>query len=362
MVGESAAGRVVVVHDYLTQRGGAERVVLALLAAFPSARLVTSAYHPARTFPEFERYEVETILPRAVPFARRDPRLVFPVLPLAFARHRVEDADVVVCSSSGWAHGIASSAPKLVYCHTPPRWLYAGDDYLIGQPLPVRGVVRLARRPLRSWDARAAASAAAYVANSTAVAARIRRAYGREARVIHPPVAIDAAGRQQRVEVNGEPFLLTVSRGRGYKNTAAVEEAASLARRRLLVVGGMRRRQEGASVHLGQVSDAELRWLYAHCEALVAGAREDFGLTVVEAMAFGAPVIALRAGGYVDSVVEGITGVFFDEPDPGAIAAVIGSFDRRDFDTEAIRRHAGAFSLERFVAQISAAAAAVRAR
>lgn len=351
--------RVAIVHDYLTQRGGAERVVLALLAAFPQARLVTSAYDPAGTFQELAAQDVETLLPRWLPLLHRDPRWMFALLPALFSRSRIDDADVVVCSSSGWAHGIATDAPKLVYCHTPARWLHAGGDYGIGQPLPVRAALRAARGPLRRWDVHAAATATAYVANSTTVAARIRRAYGYEADVIHPPVLIDANGPQRSIDAVEPPFFLTVSRGRGYKNTGAIEEASSLARRRVVVAGGDRPGRVGDCVRLGAVSDEELRWLYSTCEALVVVAHEDFGLTPIEAMAFGTPVIALRAGGYLDSVVEDVTGVFFDQPDAASVAASLAAFDRDDFDREAIRRHASSFSLDRFVHRIRAAVAAV---
>jgi glycosyltransferase involved in cell wall biosynthesis len=331
--------RVVVVHDYLTQRGGAERVALALVRAFPGARLVTSVYAPERTFAGFRDVEVEAILPLRI----ADPRPLFPLLPLAFGRHRVRDADVVVCSSSGWAHGVATDAPKLVYCHTPPRWLHAPDDYLLGHAWPVRAALGLAQAPLRRWDARAAASAARYVANSTTVRERIRRAYGRDAEVVHPPASLDPDGPQEPPAVGEEPFLLTVARARGYKNAELVEAAAERAGVKVVVVGSSL-----------VATDAQLRWLYAHCRGLVAAAYEDFGLTPVEAMSFGKPVLALRAGGYLDSVVEGTTGRFFDRADVATLAAALAEFDERDFDAEAIRRHAAAFAPERFAARVRA--------
>jgi glycosyltransferase involved in cell wall biosynthesis len=330
--------RVVVVHDYLTQRGGAERVALALARAFDDAPVVTSVYARERTFPEFGELDVRPIL--RVPVA--DPRRLFPVLPLLFGRHRVRDADVVVCSSSGWAHGVATAAPKVVYCHTPPRWLHVPGDYLLGQPWPVRAALRAAQTPLRRWDARAAASAARYVANSTTVRERIRRAYGLDAEVVHPPPGLDADGAQEPVDVGDEPFLLAVARARAYKNAGLVEEAAARAGVRVVVVGSSAR----------TTSDAELRWLYANCRGLVAAAFEDFGLTPVEAMSFGKPVLALRAGGYLDSVVEGVTGAFFDRADVATLAAALARFDERDFDPAAIRGHAEAFAPERFVARM----------
>ncbi len=324
---------VVIAHDYLTQRGGAERVVLALLETFPGARVVTSIYAPGRTFPEFRDVEVETLLP-ARPLLGRDARLAFPLLAPAFSRHVVRDADVVVCSSSGWAHGISTPAPKVVYCHTPARWLYVTEDYVAGHGVGVRTVAAAARAPLRRWDVRAAASASVYVANSTVVQERIARAYGRQAEIVHPPATLGPDGPQEPVAVE-EPFLLTVGRPRGYKNLAVVREAATVARVGLFAAeGGLR--------------DAELRWLYAHCRGLVAAAHEDFGLTPVEAMSFGKPVLALRAGGYLESVVDDVTGSFFDHLDVESLAAAMRKFDESAFDPQAILSHAARFSLETF--------------
>lgn len=327
---------VVIAHDYLTQRGGAERVVLALLETFPGARLVTSIYAPERTFPEFRDVEVETLLPRTL--LGRDARLAFPFLAPAFSRHVIRDAEAVVCSSSGWAHGISTPAPKVVYCHTPARWLYATEDYVAGHGRAVRGVAAAARAPLRRWDARAAATASAYVANSTVVQERIARAYGRSAEVVHPPATLDPDGPQAPVAVPG-PFLLTVGRPRGYKNLAVVEEAAAAAGVGLVAVAGGR-------------TDSELRWLYANCRGLVAAAHEDFGLTPVEAMRFGKPTLALRAGGYLDSLVERVTGSFFDRLDVETLAAALRAFDETAFDPDAIRAQAARFSLETFGARM----------
>ncbi|HZS30084.1 MAG TPA: glycosyltransferase [Gaiellaceae bacterium] len=329
---------VVIAHDYLTQRGGAERVVLALLEAFPGSRVVTSVFAPDRTFPEFRGFEIETILPAAGAFGR-DARFAFPLLAPAFSRHLVDDADVVVCSSSGWAHGIGATAPKVVYCHTPARWLYLTGDYVAGHGPVVRAVAAAARAPLRRWDARAAASAASYVANSTVVRDRIAQVYGRAAEVVHPPAALDPDGLQRPVAVGDAPFLLTVGRPRGYKNLAVVEAAARAAGVPLIAA-------------TGGLDDAQLRWLYANCRGLVAAAHEDFGLTPVEAMSFGKPVLALRAGGYLDSVAEGSTGVFFDRLDVGGLAEALATFDETAFDPAVIKRHAELFSRERFVSRM----------
>jgi hypothetical protein len=327
---------VVIVHDYLTQRGGAERVVLALLEAFPGARVVTSVYTPQKTFPEFREVEVETLLPRLFGF---DARLAFPLLASAFSRHVVRGADAVVCSSSGWAHGIGTTARKIVYCNTPARWLYLTEDYVAGHGLLVRGVATAARGPLRRWDVRAAASASVYIANSAVVRERVERAYGRSAEVVHPPASVDPDGPQEPVSVNDEAFLLIVARKRGYKNLAVVQAAAAEAGVCLVAAEG-------------GLTDPELRWLYANCRGLVAAGYEDFGLTPIEAMSFGKPVLALRAGGYLESVAEGVSGSFFDRLDVPTLADALATFDERTFDANAVRRYAERFSRKRFITRM----------
>src|SRR5664280_1220390 len=130
--------RIVIVHDYVTQRGGAERVVLDLLRSFPGTRLVTACFEASSTYPRFAAYDIETLWLDRVPMFRRDPRTAFPFLAKAFSRHIIDDADLVICSSSGWAHRVTTSAPKIVYCHNPARWLYQPDDYFADLPHWIR--------------------------------------------------------------------------------------------------------------------------------------------------------------------------------------------------------------------------------
>jgi glycosyltransferase involved in cell wall biosynthesis len=167
---------------------------------------------------------------------------------------------------------------------------------------------------------------------------RIAHAYGRQAEVVHPPAMLDPDGPQEAVPME-QPFLLMVARPRAYKNHALVERAAAAAGVALFSAEG-------------RLTDGELRWLYAHCRGLVAAAHEDFGLTPVEAMRFGKPVLALRAGGYVDSVVDGVTGAFFDRLDVAALADAMRAFDESSYDPAAIRSHAARFSLEAFSARM----------
>lgn len=350
--------RVAIVHDYLTQRGGAERVVLGLLQAFPGAPVYTSAYNPARTFREFAGHDVRVSPLDRIGLIRRDHRLGLPLYAPAFSRLLV-DADVVVCSSSGWSHGVRVTGRKIVYCHNPARWLYQSDQYLRESSVVVRAALGPMAPFLRRWDRRAAASADLFLANSTVVAQRILATYGIEAEVVPPPPAILSAGERSPVAGLTPGYFLTVGRLQAYKNTDVLVEAfRQRPDDRLVVVGdgplrGWLAQLAGPNVtFLRAVPDAQLRWLYANAAAVVAASHEDYGLTPLEAAAFGRPVAVLRWGGFLDTVVEDRTGVFFDQVTP---ASVLGALDRvsaRTWDECVIAEHLELFSAERFAGRM----------
>jgi len=354
----AALPTIALAHDYLTQRGGAERVVLSLTRAFPGALLHTSLYDPNGTFPEFVGVEIRTSRLNAVPGLRRHHRLALPLLAPTFSRLRI-DADVDVCSSSGWAHGARIDGTKIVYCHTPARWLYQPERYLRGRGAVLRAVATALRPALERWDRNAAASADRYVANSSAVADRIARLYGIQAEVLPPPPAITPDGPARERRDIGDDFILCVSRLLPYKNVDAVVRAfADLPRERLVVAGTgpeyeRLRALAGPNVQfVGRLADDELRWLYVHCSALVAAAHEDFGLTPLEAAAFGKPAAVLRWGGFLDTVAEGTSGLYFDEPIPDAIVATLHELRDRTWNETAIRGVADSFSETRFIERI----------
>ena len=364
--GFSLVTRVAIVHDYLTQRGGAERVVLTMLKAFPGAPLYTSLYEPGSTFPEFADHDVRPLWINRISAFRKDHRRALPLYPLAFGRLRFDpEPDVVICSSSGFAHGIQARGRKVVYCYTPPRWLYdKAPAYLGAWPAGMRALFSAASPCLRAWDRRAARSADEYLTSSPAVAADIFNVYGVRATVLPPPVQVDAGGEQQVVGGQCRGFLLCVARLAAYKNVDAVVNALrSLPDSMLVVVGkGPEHSRLMAMAppnvrFVGEVSEPELRWLYANCVGLVSAAYEDYGLTPNEAAAFGKPVAVLRAGGFLDTVIEGTTGVFFDAPSPALIADALKRLESRTWDDKAVMAHAARFSEDGFMAQLRGAVA-----
>lgn len=353
---------VAIAHDYLTQRGGAERVVLTLMKAFPEAAVHTILYDPEGTYPEFADADVRTSPLNRIGTLRRDHRLALPLLAPASSRMRI-DADVVVASSSGWAHGFDTSGRTVVYCHNPARWLYQTDEYLGGaawrSPL---GPPLLAMRPLlKRWDRRRAGQVDVYLANSRVVQQRIAATYGREAELLPPPHGMDATAPRACVpELDdwGPGYALVVSRLLPYKNVDAVIEAVRGTDRRLVVVGRgpeearLRATLPGNVRLLGGLSDAQLRAVYAGAGVLVAASHEDFGLAPLEAAAFGVPAVALRGGGFLETIVDGETGLFFDRPEPDDIAAAVAASERKRWDGDTLRARAEEFGEARFIDRI----------
>ena len=260
---------------------------------FPGAPVHTSLYDPDGTFPEFAELDVRTLPLDRSAVLRAHHRLALPLLAPAFSKLNVQ-ADVTVCSSSGWAHGASTTGRKVVYCHTPARWLYQPDRYLAGQSKVSAAVLSLISPSLRRWDRRAAASADRYLVNSHAVRQRVSDLYGIDAEVVPPPVDVDPQADQEAVPGIEPGFVLCVSRLLPYKNVEAVTAAFGLLPgQRLVVVGSGPLADQITSTSppnvtvLGRVSDANLRWLYSSSSGLVAASYEDFGLTPVEAASFG---------------------------------------------------------------------------
>jgi glycosyltransferase involved in cell wall biosynthesis len=342
-----ALGDVALVHDYLNQRGGAEREVVELTRMFPRAPLYTSLYRPDSTWPEFRATDVHTSPLQRVP-VDRGFRALFPLFPLAFRALGEIDADVVLSSSSGWAHGVRTSrrAVHVVYCYTPARWLYT-SGYEHGPR------ARWVRAPLlagaRRWDRRATARADHYIAISAFVADRIRRVYGFDAPIVYPPVDVDRFTPSERGE-----RLLVVSRLLPYKRVDVIVAAATSAGIGLDVVGtgpalDDLRAIAGPTVAFhGSPDDSSVTELMQACRALCIGGVEDFGMTAVEAQAAGKPVIAFAQGGALETVAEGVTGALFSGSESASVLAALERCDRVESSPHAIAERARRFSPARF--------------
>ncbi len=346
-VENGALGSVAIVHDYLNQPGGAERVVLAMAGMWPDAPIYTSLYRVDSTFPGFGATEVRV---SALDFFPVDHgfRNLFPLYPAAFRSFGTLTQDIVISSSSGWAHSVRTAPHSfhVVYCYTPARWLYGGE-YL--------GAARrkLAFRPfigaMRSWDRGAARRAHLYIAISHEVRRRIRRQYGIDAPVVYPPVDVERFRPQERGE-----RLLVVSRLLPYKRVDVIVDTATRAGIALDVVGtgpalDDLRRRAGPTVQFhGRASDAEVTALMDSCRALCLPGKEDFGITPVEANAAGKPVVAFAAGGALETIEEGVTGAFFTRHTPDNVLDAINRCDRIAVGPEKIAAAARRFSRHAF--------------
>src|SRR3990170_264021 len=361
--------KIALVHDYLNEFGGAERVLLALSEIWPEAPIYTAFY--AKHSSAWERFSGKDIRVSWFHYLPFHEQLASPlrfVAPLIWNSFDFSDYDLVL-SSANWfiTKGLKKgpNAIEICYCHTPPRYLYGYSTSVEWRRYwPVRLYGEIIAHFLRLYDFRAAQRVDHFVANSKNVAKRIEKFYRREATVIYPPVSVPAGAGTSTRQARRD-YYLVVSRIVGGKGLELAVEAANRLGVTLKIVGksagwgsaGTRlRNMAGRTIEfLGEVSDKRLAKLYAGARAFLATAEdEDFGITPVEAMACGTPVVAFRGGGYPESVVEGKTGVFFDDYSVDGLVTAIKKFEVRssEFKKSVILKQAERFSKERFKREI----------
>ncbi len=344
--------RVALVHDFLVDVRGAERVFLALCDLFPQADVFTAVYDEEGTERRFAHRAVQTsFLQRLRPTARTF-RTLLPLYPAAMESLDLRGYDLVISSSSAWAHGVIpdDGAVHVCYCHNPFRYAWnARQETLQARGPFARAALGAVFQRWRQWDWIAAQRVDAYVANSQTTKRRVARYFGREATVLHPPVEV----RRFVPATPGDAYVV-LSELMPHKRIDLAVRAFNELRLPLVVVGNgpdARRlhRLAGPTVSFtGRVTDAEAAHLLARARALVVTATEEFGIAAVEAQAAGRPVIALREGGVRETVVEDETGAFFERPDPAELAAVVGSFDALAVDPDACVANARRFDTAHF--------------
>lgn len=338
-------------------------MVLALARGFPAAPIYTTLYDPDGTFSEFRDLDVRVSPLNNVGFLRRDHRKALPLLAWAASRLKI-DADVVVASSSGWAHGFGGDHKTLVYCYSPARWLYQPDVYLPrGASTALRAALKVLTPSLTRWDKRKADMADSYLAISTVIHERIQQTYGRDSTILPAPLSDQL--RQVHAEPIEHPFvkeggyIVCVSRLLPYKNIDKVVAAfRELPEERLVVVGrgpewdNLTRGLPANVAFLTDLTDSQMRTAYERSAGLVAASFEDYGLTPLEAASAGKPSAVLRAGGFLDTMVEEETAIFFDMPEPMLIAEGVRRMLVRSWSPQAIRAHADRFTEESFIVNI----------
>jgi glycosyltransferase involved in cell wall biosynthesis len=339
------------VHDYLLVMRGAERTFAAMSDAWPEAPIVTLLYDQVGTEDRFAGRSVTTSGLQRLRVSQSSFRALLPLFQTATRRLDLREFDIVVSSSAAFVHGVrvTPGAKHVCYCHSPFR--YAWHEQARAQaevPRPLRPPLRVLLRRHRAFDRRAAASVDRYVANGEITRERIRRFWGRESEVVHPPVDVD----RFRIGTPGE-HLLFVGELVRHKRPEVAIEAALGAGREIKVAGAgpelerLRERFGSAAQFLGRVTDEQLVDLYASAAALVVPNVEEFGIAAVEAQAAGRPVVAVDAGGARETVVPGRTGVLVPDGDGAALTRALRA-DFGAYDAHDIRAHAQRFSRERF--------------
>ncbi|MGA2967921.1 MAG: glycosyltransferase, partial [Candidatus Levyibacteriota bacterium] len=343
---------VALVYDRVNKWGGAERVLLALHRIFPQAPLFTSVYNPGKAS-WAKVFDVKTSFLQNFPSATTAHELYALLMPLAFESFNFDAYDLVISVTSEAAKGIITKpqTKHLCYCLTPTRYLWSGYNDYFKNP-----AVRLLARPavayLRSWDKVAAQRPDEYVAISSEVQSRIKKYYGRESKIIYPPLMIDI--QDNKPEASEDYFLVVSRLTNFYKKVDLAIKACSQLQLPLKIVGDGAdqknlQRMAGPTVEfLGNLTDDELAVYYKKCRALIFPGREDFGLTMAEAQAFGKPVIAFKAGGALDIVEEGLTGEFFAEPTVSSLKGVLKSFDNKRYNMKLCRENAKRFTFMQF--------------
>ena len=345
--------KVAIVYDRVNKWGGAERVLLALHEMFPEAPLYTSVYDSksaswAKVFPK-----IITSFLQNIPFARGNHEFLAPLMPLAFESFDFSDFDLVISVTSEAAKGIKTGPKTLHICYllTPTRYLWSGyNEYFKGSPF--KAITKPIVSYLRKWDKMASKRPDKIIAISTEVKSRIKKYYGRNSKIVFPPVNTTLLySNVVKEEETKKEYYLVISRLVRYKKVDLVIETFNKLGYPLVVVGAGREQERlksmstfGKTRFVGEVSENNLQKYYKNAKALIMPQEEDFGIVSVEAQSYGVPVIAFKKGGAKDTVINGKTGLFFDKQNVESLASAIAKFEKMSFDSKIIIQNAKRFS------------------
>ncbi len=350
--------RVAIVHDYLNQFGGAERVVGFFLRIFPNTPVYTSLYFPESTFDFFKKIKVYTSFIQKIPNVNKNFKKFFLLYPYAFKRLKLDGYDIVISSSSAFAKYINVRKPSIhiCYCYTPTRFLWEADKYMEGEK--INRTFQYFLRPLISYlrklDLEASKKPHYFISISNNVREKIKKIYNRDSIVIYPPIEVN----KFKFSNLKENFYLVVSRLKGYKRVDLVVKAFNLIKKNLIIVGsgedeGNLKKIANSNVKfLGKVNESELIDLYSRAKALIFPGEEDYGLAPIEAQASGAPVIAFGKGGAVETVKNEETGLFFYHQDTESLIEAITKFEKNPIDYFKCRENAYLFDFKFFKRRI----------
>jgi glycosyltransferase involved in cell wall biosynthesis len=349
---------VALVHDHLNQIGGAERVVLAMHHIWPDAPLYTLVHDKNKVGDFFNALEINPSFIQKFPLALSHLRWYLWAMPTAVESFNLSGYDVVLSSASAFAKGAiaAPNALHICYCHTPTRYLWSDSHTYVGEVgggALIQKILPFILHRLRMWDYLASQRVDYFVANSQFVAERIKRYYNRESTVIYPPVDVHGYPKYRR----GNYFVL-LSRLRPYKKVDIAIRAFNRLNMHLVIAGDGEERKHleriaGPNIHfVGNVDEQTKKILLARAAGFIHPQEEDAGIAAIEAMAAGTPVIAYLAGGAKETIIQDMSGMFFEEQTWQSLADTIIRFKRVTFDHNHIREHAQQFSRERFMSEI----------
>lgn len=362
--------KVALIHDHLAQDGGAEKVLKVLADMFPEADIYTLLYEKKNVDKYFKGRNIETSIIQKLPGGVKHYQWYLSFMPMAVEFFDLRNYDLVISDTSSFAKGVitAPDTPHICYCHTPTRYLWSDTHQYINELKYnkwFKKIISLVLNRIRIWDRLAADRVDHFIANSKTVQTRISKYYRRDSQVIYPPVDTENFKitdiSNQKPE---EQYFLIGCRLAPYKRVDVVIDAFRdiLKDKNLKIFGDgvdMKRLKKIANnasniEFLGRVTEEEKANLYSQSQAFINPQEEDFGITAVEAMASGRPVIAFKKGGATETVIEGKTGLFFETQDKEAIAKAVQSFSNYNFNSQEIKDWANTFSKEKFHQQIKA--------
>lgn len=345
---------IALVHDWLTNLAGAERVLLEIKKIFPQADIYTSVFDK-KNASAFAKFDVKTSYLQTYPLLKAKREFLVPLTPRAFESFDLSKYDLVISNTTFAAKGVITKPETIhiCYCHTPTRYLWEPEIDPRSSTGMFQGLRKKIAHRLRIWDKIAADRPDFYFANSNYIAKRIKKYYCRDSKIIYPPVDVNKFSPAKN-DSEVKDYYLFVSRLIGYKKCDLVVEAFNKLKLPLIIIGRgpekerLQKIAESNIKFLGYLSDEKMKKYYREARAFIFAAEEDFGIVPVEAMAAGRPVIAYSKGGATETVVDNKTGIFFPEQTAESLVMAVKGFNPKKFDSRVIRKQAEKFSEERF--------------
>jgi glycosyltransferase involved in cell wall biosynthesis len=351
--------KIAIVHDYLNQAGGAERVVEVFHRMYPEAPIYTTIIDRSKLYDGLKDADIRITWMQRLPGILKHFKKYFMLYPLAIRSMDLREFDLIISSSSAYAKGIkkGSNAVHVCYCYTPMRFVWDYENYLKRENLGpvVKRLLPVFIKLLKKWDIESNKDVDYFIAISNEIKQRIEKFYHRDAQIIFPPVNV----ANYYISDIDEDYYLIVSRLAPYKRIDLAIEAFNKSGKKLVVIGSgpakqqLQKKANNNITFMGRLTDEEVAKYMSRCRAFIFPGKEDFGLTPLEANASGRPVVAFKGGGTLDTVKDGVTGVYFEGENPDEIVKAVERLESLSFDKNTLRKHAEKFNDDKFIYEIS---------